>query len=86
MLKIIIGSGREDTLEFNGSGKALCTSILCAILSVYKTLAAHDPRAAAEFRRLMQMAITSPIFWSIETGRPDHICIIQPNSGKGGRS
>jgi len=86
MLKIILDCREEDIIQFSGSGKELSTSIPYAILSIYKTLAAHDARAASEFRRLMQATIASPIFWSIGAGQPDHICIIQPNGGKGGRS
>lgn len=86
MLKIIIGSGKEDTVEFAGSGAELFHSISVAILSLRKALAASDQRAAAAFRITLQRAIRDPDFWSLDLGADDFISIIQPNGGKGGRS
>lgn len=84
MLKIMIGSGKEDTVEFNGSGAELFQCISIVILSLRKALAAGDPRAAAAFRRSLQLAILSPDFWSRDPGVEDFVSIVRPREAASG--
>lgn len=65
MLKVDIGEGVINNIEFSGSGSELTTALCAIIHSIYKTMEKHNPMAAAGYRLAIQRIIRDPKFWEI---------------------